>query len=502
MLDAPTEVSTAEAIQLGAVDTEFFTRTFFPRLARQKSPEFHREIDTLLDSQARMVNILAFRGSAKTSKCRVFTAKRIAYGLSKTILYIGKSETHAIRSVSWLKHAIEFNNLFAQTFALEPGSKWQDTEAEIVQRSTGDRCWIMAAGITGSIRGVNRNDFRPDLIVLDDVLDDENASTPEQREKIENLIYGAVLESLVPSSEDPTAKMISLNTPQDKQDYAVKALQSPMWASAVFGCWTRETANAPTHLQESIWEERFPTEELRKQKQNAAAINRLSTFLREKELKLVSPEKSVFKLPWLRKYRSHAPMMTCVYTIDPVPPPSEKALATGLKNNDYEAHVVVGAKGRDRFLLDYRISRGHTPTWSSATAFELYRKWRPFRVMSESVAYQRTLKWFMQQEMARERTWFHIEEWTDKRAKFARISSMAGVMSSGRFWVREDMTDFLEQYGTYPQSSNDDILDACATAINFLEGMQFDSDGNIVIDGDAMDNDGAEMRPLRINHAP
>jgi phage terminase large subunit-like protein len=492
-------VDTEEAIKLGAVDGEFFTRTFFPQTARQPSPAFHRRIDQLLDSTHRQVNILAFRGSAKTTKCRIFTIKRICYGLSNTVLYIGKSEAHAIRSVSWIKKQVEYNSYMRDVFGLRPGEKWQDVEAEIKQPHTGHNAWVMAAGIGGSIRGVNRDDYRPDLIVLDDVLDDENCQTEEQREKISNLIYGAVLESLTPETENPLAKIVSLNTPQHKEDYAVAALSSPAWASEVFGCWTPETANKRPHEQESIWEERFPTDTLRKEKQMAISTNRLSVFLREKELKLVSPEKASFKLPWIKKYRTEPPqdnMLTAI-AVDPVPPPSDVQLKKGLTTKDDEAQVVVGRRGANYFLLDYKLSRGHNPDWSVTTLFTLYRRWQPFRVRVESVAYQSALAWFIEQEMIRQKFHFAIEQYKDKRKKFARITSLGPIAAAGRLWVHESHLEFLEQFATYPDVERDDLLDAVSMAVNALEELGPDT-SDIVNADVSMEG----FKPMRICSAP
>ena len=106
------EISLDEAAVLGSHDGTFFGHYFFPKTSRQESAPFHDKIWTLLDEPtARRIGIQVFRGGAKTSLLRIFTARRVAYGLSNTILYIGKSERHAIRSVEWLKRHIEFNPL-------------------------------------------------------------------------------------------------------------------------------------------------------------------------------------------------------------------------------------------------------------------------------------------------------------------------------------------------------------------------------------------------------
>src|SRR6266404_2360695 len=208
-------IEVGELVRLCAVDNDLFGRTFFPKAIRQKAPPFHREMDDLLnDPSSRLINMRCFRGSAKTTKLRVFLAKRIAYGISRSILYIGASEGHAARSIQWIRSAIEplrtqdakpIPSFFAGTFGLSPGKKWTDTEIEIVRRLDPHPVWCLGVGITGSIRGINFDDFRPDLIVLDDIVTDENAATFEQREKITDLVLGAVSGSLISEVEEPNA---------------------------------------------------------------------------------------------------------------------------------------------------------------------------------------------------------------------------------------------------------------------------------------------------------
>lgn len=479
------QLTTKEVVELGAVDSAFFCQTFFPRTARQKSPKFHEDIWRLLDSRDRLVDILVFRGAAKTSLLRMFTAKRIAYGLAHTVLYIGKSEGHATRSVRWMRRQIEYNTTLTQTFGLAKGDKWQDIECEIRHQNFGYPIWLMAAGITGTIRGLNMDDFRPDLIVLDDVVDEENAATPEQRKKIENLVYGALKESLAPASEMPDAKLVALQTPLNKEDYSVKALTDPEWASARFGCWTPETEDLPLAQQQSIWPERWPSEVLRREKEASIHRNQLSLWLREKECKLVSPETSTFKSDWLHFYdmtpRENIP---CVLAIDPVPPPSDTQIAKGMRGKDYEALAVVGIDAGRYYILEYSMNRGHDPSWTVAEFFRLALKYNPRRVLVESVAYQRTLAWLMRKAMEHQRRFFAVEEVTDRRKKFDRIvDALNGPASNGKLFVREGMSEFIGQFTSYPDTSHDDLLDAVSLAVTSLSGNMFqDSDD----DGDSL----------------
>lgn len=470
------EPTIEELVQLGAVDGNFFMRTFFPKAARQAPPPCHTDVWKLLDSQERMVNIQMFRGSAKTTLLRGYTAKRIAYGMARTILYVGKSEGHALRSVGWLMNQIETNRLYADTFGLRPGKKWQPTECQIQHGIDDVPIWIMAMGITGSLRGINRDDFRPDLIVLDDVIDDENAGTTEQREKIETRIYGAVKESLAPASEMPDAKLAMLQTPIHRDDASMKALNDEEWKSMVHGCWTPETMDLPVEHQRSAWPERWPDEVLRKEKRAAIARNKSSVWYREKECKLTNPETVAFKTPWLKFYdKVQLPEYGArVLVIDPVPPPSPKEIESGMEKKDFEALHVIQRTKHDYYSVECRSNRGHDPSWTIANCFEMAQRYNVRKIMVESVAYQRTLAWLIKRAMENSGRYWQVHEFTDQRNKFTKIvDALNGVASAGHLHVLQEQTTLIQQFQDYPRVSHDDELETLAIGVMELSGLQY-----------------------------
>lgn len=461
-----------ELVKLCAVDSELYAQSFFPKTFRQASPPFARAMwAPLEDPNARLVNLLCFRGASKTTRLRTFASKRIAYGISRTILYVGASERDAIRSVQWLRTQVERNSLWAQTFNLKPGRKWEETQIEIEHGTFGHTIWILAAGITGSLRGINFDDYRPDLIVVDDPQTDETAATEEQRNKISDLILGAVKNSLAPASEEPNAKLAMAITPQHREDVSQQALKDEQWTSRVFPCWTAETFHLPVEQQMSSWEELFPTLQLRKDKMAAVRRNKLSIFTREMECRLISPESSQFLPSWLniRETANSGPRgIFAVLAIDPVPPPSPRQMAKALSGKDWEAHYVWGRCNGEYHLLDCARSRGHEPSWTIATAFGLARKWRVARIIVDAVAYQRTLKWLLEQEMKRRRMYYSVVPIADGMAKFARITNvLTGLATEGKLWVGPEHTNFIEQFEQYgpTYSGHDDDLDASALAL-------------------------------------
>lgn len=502
-----------ELVDLCAVDSDLFCHTFFPKAFRDESPSFDPAIWDALESPARrFINLRVFRGGAKTTKLRAYTAKRIAYGVSRTILYIGASESHATRSVQWLRSQIEPRmggdgifraTSFAQTFGLKPGKKWQEHEIEIVQSvpkadgTTEERVfWVLGVGITGTIRGINFDDYRPDLIILDDVITDENASTEPQRDKITGLIMGALKLSLAPATEEPNAKLVMLQTPLDSNDASAKAEQSPEWHTENFGCWTKDTADLPTELQLSSWELRYPTATLRKDKEMATIDNRYSIFAREMECKLVAAETLSFLPNWVRRYKELPKIGAVVLSIDPVPPPSEVQLAKGLKGKDFEAICAIGRGKEGYYLLDYSVSRGHDPEWTAARFFEYKLRYRPQCCVLSLVSAERYLKWFLEKEMQRRRSYLPIKEAPiGGKSKFSRIlGALSGTASQGKLWCRETHSEFILQFESYGigYKGYDDLLEAVANGVAELTNPFLELGS-----GEFMFEDEVEQFPLR-----
>jgi predicted phage terminase large subunit-like protein len=468
MTDNP-QLSIAEAVKLGAVNNEIYCRTFFPRTFRQASPPFQRDLwQTLDDPAVRCVNEQIFRGGAKTTLSRTFASKRIAYGVSKTILYIGASEGAAARSGKWIRRQVERNKLWSGTFSLVPGVPWTDTEFVIEHNTLGESIYVLCAGITGNVRGINFDDWRPDLIILDDILTDENCATKEQRDKINNLVHGALAKSLAPVVDEPNAKICMLVTPQHKEDASHLVENSEIWRTIKVGCWTPETALKNVDEQISIWPERLPTAQLRAEKRDAARLNQLSTFSREMEVRLTSRETADFRSEWLNYYAVAPKGMTTILSIDPSPPPSDSQLARGLIGKDPEVIHVWGRHGQDYYLLESRSAVGETPDWTITNAFELALKYRPVSWVVETVAYQRTLKWLLEKEMRKRRIYWQIVPFVGGN-KYAGIrAAFSGLASHGHIHVRAEHTEFVSQFETFPSCDHDDELDAGRVAVGAL----------------------------------
>ena len=478
-----TKVSPTELVGLCALDSGLYGRTFFPKAFRQASPAMHQEIWQGLENPAnRFVAIEVFRGGAKTTLLRAFTSKRIAYGISHTILFVSASLSHSVKTIAWLKRAVEYNEPWARTYGLRKGEKWTEDEIEILHGVEGFPIRVIAVGITGQTRGLNIDDYRPDLIVVDDPCDEENTRTHEGREKISNLFFGALAKSLAPASENPHAKMVLLQTPLDADDLIEKCLVDPQWHGMRFSCFD--------DAGESRWPARWTTQELLEDKAAHIKRRQLALWLREMECAIVSDETAYFAVTWLNYYTVLPDGARYYIVIDPAPVKSEAARRKAT-DTDWQVIVVVAFHKGNMYLVDYAMEKDEDPEALAVKLFQFLRQYRISRVGVETFAYQRTLKWYIEKRMRETGIHAIVEELQDKRGKREKIrQGLAPRASTGCLYVRDTHVEFISAFGSYPNVKHDDLLEAAALAPLLINGS---ADSILEGDYDVIENDIPEL---------
>lgn len=467
------EVSIEEAVRLGAVDGGFFGRFFFPRAFKQDPPPCHKEIDDILDDpDSPLCSLMIPRGWAKTTKTRVYLARRVAYGISRTVMVVGKSQEAAIKTIEWLKRSIEHNKRYAVAFGLQKGERWSSYDIEILHTKFQDenggplRIRVMAFGMTGSVRGINVDDARPDLIIVDDPCDEENTGTSEQRKKIADLFFGSLLKSLAPQTECPHAKMVLLQTILNANDLVSLCDKDSHWRSLRISCFDDGG--------ESTWPERFPTAVLKAEKQGFIDRFMLPLWMREMESKVISDEMKTFPRSlqfWdeeIDGVEGTVPDLgTTFLALDPTPPPKDPTVDTKHTRKLDEAVLkVIKLSLGNIYVVDSWAMKSPDPGALLEQIFLFARLWKSKTVIIETVLFQRVLKWALEQEMRRRREYLTVIPIEDKRAKPSRIQQEINAYATqGKLYVSKKDTKLLEQYETYPVVEHDDHLDALAIGL-------------------------------------
>jgi phage terminase large subunit-like protein len=450
-------------------DHSAYKQEFFQNTVRQESPKFHKIIEDQLASGNRYNGFSVFRDGAKTTLLRIFASKRIAYGVSRTIVYVSNSSDNAERSIDWIKKQVEKNTKWASFYGLKPGRRWASNEIQIDHELLGITITMIAVGIRGQTRGINIEDYRPDLIIADDVDDEDTTNTPEQCRKYVKIFFGSIVRSLTPESENPHAMVCVLQTPLAEGDIISTCSRDPQWNVKQISCFSQNG--------ESNWPARYPLETLKKDKEAMTARRLLSVWLREMEVTIASDEGKAFDANWLKFYESLPASFDAIcIAIDPASADSDRA--------DDNAIVMWGKSSGNYYLIAVSAETGQTHIDTSRILFEqfvpLARKLSNsvLLVGIETIGYQRNLKTQIEADQRNYGIFFVIQAIQDRRSKYDRIlQAFSGNAFAGKVFCSKNDTKFIEQFTLYDRAiAHEDVLDASAIALTILDpyGTSFD----------------------------
>ena len=130
---------------------------------------------------------------------------------------------------------------------------------------------------------------------------------------------------------------------------------------------------------------------------------------------------------------------------------------------DYTVIVVIGVNdNNDWFLIDGFIGR-IKPDETISKIFEFVKMYRPYLTVLEKVAFQTSMKTFLEQEMVRRGVYFGVEMVSrpqHKNSKLSVIKSFQPIVNLGKFWIPEKylkslVTELIDEMSLI---TNDKIL--------------------------------------------
>lgn len=160
---------------------ELFFIIYFQEYITHSLANYQFEMMRLaMDEKIKLLCILAFRGSAKTTiLSQVFPIWLVLCNNKKFVLIISKSAGTAKLFLENIKIELESNELLKNDFWLgKINSIFRKTQINIFDSI------IKVANINTSLRGLKRWKYRPDLIICDDIEDIESVQTLGLKEKL------------------------------------------------------------------------------------------------------------------------------------------------------------------------------------------------------------------------------------------------------------------------------------------------------------------------------
>lgn len=229
--------------KLASTNLQYFSRAYLSHYFKSVSPPFHLELDEIwktgvmknldpLEEKGEIEKlhgcrkaIAAPRGHAKSTN---FTFKdslhAILYEYKHYLILLSDSSEQAENFLSDIKAELEENEIIKEDFGDLEGDTWK---AMVIVTSTNVK--VEAIGSGKKIRGRRHRSWRPDLIVLDDVENDENVNTPEQRRKLESWFLKAVSKA-----GDFYTDIVYIGTILHYDSLLSKVLKNPSYDSVLY----------------------------------------------------------------------------------------------------------------------------------------------------------------------------------------------------------------------------------------------------------------------------
>jgi len=187
----------------------FFHYYFGRKYAEFPTADFHREIFNLTENpDLRNIVVTAFRGSAKST---IITLSYVIWSIvgekqKKFILILGHTQMGTQKHLMNIKKELESNVAFREDFGPFKEEVDQDGTQSILLPQYGAN--ISTRSIGQNIRGIRHFQYRPDLIIADDIEDSESVRTQENRDKMFDWLTGDVI-----PAGDRNTQLVFIGTP-------------------------------------------------------------------------------------------------------------------------------------------------------------------------------------------------------------------------------------------------------------------------------------------------
>ena len=425
-----------------------FREKFIPSDDDVKPAPFHEEWSNILLNGQENFAIEAFRESAKTQiviRANLLHALTYPQSHRSYLVIICANQTLAS------KRLVEVSREFlgnADMKKLAATVKDNSGLALEVHYKNGEKVRIEAYGKGAALRGLSWGAKRPDLVIIDDPQDSEDARS----EAVTIKDWDWFLTDVYFLGRNTRIFLIGNNLGE-------RCIIEQVIQSAELLNFTARRIPILTEDGKSAWPSKWPLREIEKSRDNAALLGKTDIWYRERMCQCISPDSQKFKREYFRYY-------------DKTPNLSELNIYTAVDlaisqkvNADYSAIVTVGVKtGGYWFVLDVEYGR-YDPSTTMDAIFSAVQKWRPLSVGIEAVAYQAALSHFLEKEMPKRGIFFRIQPLKAEKKKELRIDAIQPRFAVGTIWFKRNAVwlDKIEsELLAYPHGAHDDVIDALA----------------------------------------
>lgn len=281
-------------VRVAAVKKSFylFFHFYFPHYVTFETADFQKEIFKLVEKSGKEdLFLVAFRGSGKST---IMTTAYPIWAIlgeqqKKFIVIICQTRNQVRQQMANLKEELESNELLKNDLGpfQEESDEWG--LYSMVFKKTGAR--ILGASTETAIRGARHRQWRPDLIILDDVEDINSTKTYENRERLDKWFRG----DIVPLGDPLRTRIVVVGNLLHEDSLMMRIKRHvESGRSGVFRMFPVFDEN-----KQISWPGKYPTMEAVEEERNRHGN---IAFEREFNLRILPAEDQVVPFEWIKTY--------------------------------------------------------------------------------------------------------------------------------------------------------------------------------------------------------
>ena len=468
-----------DVLRKSYTDLVFFGKAFLPKdfLNKSKSPDFHYSVGRKLinTKPGNRTCIILPRGFGKSILSKTAIVHKLCFSAKDEqhfFAWISEEQTQAIDHIKYIRQHFEDNKMIKYYFGNMDGGivgkRW--TEKDLVT-ARGDR--IIAKGTNQRLRGRAEVDVRYTGIILDDFESELNTKTPERRSEIKKWVVSTVYPAL---EESPGREgWIWL---------AGTIVHFDSFLQMTYDGFRKAEEDGSTYSwdvvfkraiedEKPMWAEQFPLAKLKKKKKEFIEAGLVNKFAQEYMNDARDLGSAAFKVDRVKNHsyqfkaenkfsyladRTHAIPVNIYIGVD--------LAATASETSDYQVILVMAMdSNKNRYVLEY--FRERIPTFDvPRKIIKLTKKYYPVRrVTIETVAAQEMVRDMVTRMSAKERRLMPgifkgVKPPPGIKKQDRLETSLGPIINSKKLYIREDMTESIDEIFEHPKPRNDDLMDA------------------------------------------
>ena len=444
-------------------DYEFFAEFFLSSELDKAIPEFHHQTWGLMTGAAYPRVLMAIpREHAKTTQAKLAAVHSFIFTDRRFIVYLSNTNTIALNACKDI-FAFFFTPNYVATYGtpeVETASEGNSLWIFKIRLPNGKvkRCILRAMGANQQMRGINIDNQRPDMAIVDDVEDLENTESEKLQKKLDKWIFATFIKALTRQH-----KIIWIGNMLRKSSLLSRLTQNPAfrkkWTSLVLGALIR---NPITGELEPLWPELWAVEALQEDFQEYSEIGQAESWFCEM-MNMPGHGENGFQPENMYYVPNLSPeeLIATFITVDP-------AFGLDPNKNDKTAIVVHGIpkEGVPR-VLTY-VCGNFTETQIFDRCLEFTRYWKCWTWGIERVAAQKVLLTLFQVMLIakhEQRVSVVALDASTGESKGARIKAFVNLMIDKVYGLPEGDLDATTQFLAYDltlKDQSDDLIDSIA----------------------------------------